>query len=217
MIKIKSFKKVALFSQNIFLNRKQNSILTYRMSYVNFFADSFVDRCSEHRKNKEWIQDKLKHSSTNFILFHIDKPFVIIDDTKKEFNLCKLNYSQVEFLLKPKKEGEEREDCIVIFLGLEYKRLIDENNNNGENLDQNSKVLASINNFKNSRSPYLTPDQYDRNDYKPWFAIDTSKYDLNHQNIENIFQNGTFLQGNFIRMLSMEHREEASLIAQVRP
>ena len=194
-----------IFSQRILSAAKQSNYF-YKMSYANFFADAFVDRCSEQRKNKEWINDKLNHSKTNFILFHIDKPFVTIDDSKKEFNLCKLNYSQIEFLLN--KNDEQRENCITIFLGLEYKRLIDENNNS-ENLDENK------NNLKNLRSPYLSPDLYDRSDYKPWFAIDTSNYDKDPQNIEKLFKNGVFLQGNFIRMLSMQHKEEASLIAQV--
>lgn len=199
MIFIKNFSKV-LFKEKFILNSlnskpNRNSVLIYRMSYVNFFADTFIDRCSEQRKNKEWIEDKLKHPFANFLLFHVDKPFVIIDDAKKEFNLNKLAYSQVEFLLNNKNEEKERESCVLIFLGLEYKRLDNTVDNNNNKDDQNSQVAASINNFKNSRSPYISPDLYDRNDYKPWFAIDTSNYDLNYQNVEKCFQNGTFLQG----------------------
>jgi hypothetical protein len=202
IIKEIQFKSIKLLNQ-YFLNKKINK--SYKMSYVNFFADTFIDRCSDQRKNKDWVNEKLKLNQTNFILFHIDKPFVIIDEEKKQFNLCKLKYQQIEFLLNNKTNVDD--NCTVLFLGLEYKRIVDENNNNNNNITSSD--------FINSKSPYLSPDSYDRESYTPWFAIETSNHDKNHQTIEKLFQNGTFLLGNFIRMMSMEFREEASLIAQV--
>lgn len=183
-----------LFKSYLFRSKQMSST-------VNFFADSFLDRCSDKRKNLDWINEQMKLNQTNFILFHVDKPLVIIDNANSLFSLYKLNYSQIEFLLNFN-SNDKFNNCIVLFLGLEYQRLIDENNNG---------------NAKKTSSPYSSPTIYDKSNYTPWFAIDASRYDEDFTNIEKLFSNGcSFLKGNFIRMLSTQNQQEASIIAQAR-
>ena len=40
---------------------------------INYFAHSFIDRCSDRRKDQKWIDEQMKSDKAVFVLFHIDK------------------------------------------------------------------------------------------------------------------------------------------------
>lgn len=166
---------------------------------VNYFAHSFIDRCSDKRKDSKWIEDHMQLDSSVFVLFHIDKPFVSVHDSKNMYSLCKFNYSSVKQLLE-KDEATNQFKCTNVFLGVEYEK-------NAQN-DQTGLSLC--------HSPYSNPNTYNKNSYKAWFAIDTSGYDLNIENVSKLFaSHGQFFEGNFLRLMAIQDMLESSIIAQV--
>ncbi|RNA19338.1 peroxisomal NADH pyrophosphatase NUDT12 [Brachionus plicatilis] len=155
---------------------------------VNYFAHSFIDRCAEKRKDSNWISQKLKEDSTIFVLFHIDKPFVYVNDSEKMFSLCKFNYSQIKPFLEAK--------CNYVFLGLEYMK--------------NSGQFQKF-------SPYSCAESYDRNNSKAWFVIETSGFDADIEKVSSLFpEQGKFFEGNFLRLMAIQDLHESSIIAQAR-
>jgi len=63
---------------------------------------------------------------------------------------------------------------------------------------------------------YCDKSLYDRQQSKAWFAIDTLKYDEKVENIAQLFEGGSFLEGNFVRITSVRDKSEASIISQAR-
>jgi len=45
---------------------------------INYFAHSFIDRCSDRRKDQKWIDEQMKSDKAVFVLFHIDKVYLYI-------------------------------------------------------------------------------------------------------------------------------------------
>jgi hypothetical protein len=164
-----------------------------RMSCVNYYADAFLDRCSEQRKDKKWITDRMTSKEATFILFHVDRPLVANTENKltdaggTSSVLYKIDYVLAENFIQ--------KNCIILFLGLEYKKLDDTANH--------------------IKSTYAMPSLYDRTSFRPWFAIDTSSFDDDPDKISMLFNNeGSFLDGNYIRLTNI-NTNEASILAQV--
>jgi len=181
-----------------------------RSNVINYFAHSFIDRCSDRRKDVEWINEQLKSSNTIFILFHVDKPFVSIDTANNMFSLTRFSYKDVKEFIEP---GEQTETCQkhsktkFIFLGLEYEKA------NTTDADDNDEA----NRAKMLYSPYSYSDTYNKNSAKAWFAIDTSNFDSNIENIQKMFtKHGQFFEGNFLRLMAIKDIQESSIIAQAR-
>ena len=166
---------------------------------INYFAHTFIDRCSDKRKDHQWISEKMKSSQSVFILFHADKPFVSLDKENNRYSLYRFGYSQVEqFLID---EIKTKSSCV--FLGLEYERVNKEANENG---------------FEKCLSPYSNPAIYNREVNKAWFALDTSVFDPEIENVSKMFPDngGKFFEGNFLRLMAINDSFESSIVAQVR-
>jgi NADH pyrophosphatase NudC (nudix superfamily) len=159
---------------------------------VNYFAHSFIDRCSDKRKSPEWIREQQHSRDSVFVLFHLDKPFVTLNDSKNMYSLYKFNYEQIKSVL-------EQKQSICIFLGVEYEKSI---NNNVDDNDQVDTI----------QSPYSNPNIYNKTSYKSWFAIDI----VNDSNCDLFKEYGTFFEGNFLRVMSIQDYSQASIIAQAR-
>lgn len=174
---------------------------------INYFGHSFIDRCSDKRKDKEWIESQLHSDQSVFILFHVDKPFVKKDELKKTFSLRKFNYDKVKHLLVNDTKAENGDTaskkCTVVFLGLEYEK--------------NSEFLETC--VSECRSPYSNPELYgDKTAHKAWFAVDTSGYDRSVENVNKAFstEDGEFFEGNLLRLMAIQDTMESSIIAQAR-
>jgi NADH pyrophosphatase NudC (nudix superfamily) len=194
---------------------------------VNYFAHSFIDRCSDKRKNKRWIDEQLRAMNTVFILFQVDKPFVIVDEQQKMFQLYKFNYEQVSFLIDVEKSQGELNDT---------KSSHSDNNNNSHNKSngqcdekpKNGKYKSTIvflgleyekntNQTLENISPYSNPDAYNKQSYRPWFAIDINSCGSEIENISQMLSKyGQFFEGNFLRMMAIQDHLESSIIAQAR-
>jgi hypothetical protein len=216
---VSAFDKSRLDLLGIYYSRKTVSISKKKLLFsddhirmtqpcVNYFAHSFIDRCSDKRKDKQFIEEQMKSDKAVYILFHVDKPFVKINDSKSKFSLCKLNYSQVNFLLEKAQTNEqesskisESSPCTCVFLGLQYEK--------------NPEFFTDE--TQSSCSPYSNPGLYNnKSTFTPWFAIDTSGYDSNLENVSKNFLNeGEFFEGNFLRMMAIQDELESSIIAQV--
>ena len=178
---------------------------------LNYYAHSFVDRCSEKRKDHAWLDQQIKSDKSVFVLFHVDRPFVKADSTNNQFSLTKLNYSQIKHLLdeeNPNPKGdEEAKKTLWLFLGLQY----DKNpkaDDSGED--------AALDEFQVLHSPYSDPDKYTHDSYRAWFAIDTSNFYPNIEDVKVKFaEHGDFFEGNFLRLMAIQDLIEASIIAQV--
>jgi hypothetical protein len=206
---------LSIYSQTASGKKKlllSNKFSRMTLPCVNYFAHSFIDRCSDKRKDKKFIGEQMKSDKAVYILFHVDKPFVKIDDSKSSFVLCKLNYSQVKFMVEEEEvsktnenEGNARDksssSCTCVFLGLQYEKNAD----------------FATDESQSSCSPYSNPGLYNNKDsFTPWFAVDTSSYDLNLENVRKLFLNeGEFFEGNFLRMMAIQDELESSIIAQV--
>lgn len=80
----------------------------------NFFSLNHLDRASEKRKDKEWLQSKIRDEASQFLLLSDLKPFVspIKDKSSKwSYRLCWLDHKQISSHLG--------EDTVVIFLGID--------------------------------------------------------------------------------------------------
>lgn len=181
-----------------------------RSNVINYFAHSFIDRCSDRRKDVEWISAQLKNDNTVFILFHVDKPFVSIDTANNMFSLTRFSYKDVKKFLEHGEQTETSKNHLknnFIFLGLEYEKL------NPSGADDNDEAESA----KMLYSPYSYSDAYNKNSAKAWFAIDTSNFDSNIENIQKMFtQHGQFFEGNFLRLMAIKDIQESSIIAQAR-
>lgn len=165
----------------------QNLYVKMSKPTVNYFAHSFIDRCADRRKDSEWINQKLTENGTVFVLFHVDKPFVYVNDSEKMYSLCKFNYSQIKSFLDAK--------CVYVFLGVEYMK--------------NSAKLETI-------SPYSCAKSYDRNNSKAWFVVETSQFDTRIEKVSSLLSDqGKFFEGNFLRLMAIQDLQESSIIAQV--
>ena len=152
------------------LNSQNNFFYKMSTPTINYFAHSFIDRASDKRKDKQWIDEQIRNENSVFVLFHIDKPFVTMNDTKNMYSLYKFNYSQIKMLFENKTESENL--CKFVFLGVEYE----------------TKASKDETNFyEKTSSPYSHPDIYDHNLFKSWFAIDASSYNTNVEQITNMF------------------------------
>jgi hypothetical protein len=179
---------------------------------TNYFAHTFIDRSSDKRKDAKWIQEQIKSDQAVFVLFHVDKPFVKINDAQKMYSLCKFSCSDVSKLLDA--------NCTHVFLGVEYENneqvngeTQNHNNNNNNNDDlNNGDCYNSV-----CISPYSNPDLYNRDKFRSWFAIDSSKFDQNIENIVKLYgsNQGEFFEGSFLRLMAIQDIQESSIIAQV--
>jgi NAD+ diphosphatase len=180
-----------------------------RSSVINYFAHSFIDRCSDRRKDIEWINSQLKNDNTIFILFHVDKPFVSVDTANNMFSLTRFKYKDVKTFLEPGEPNgtsNHQSKNNFIFLGLEYEKV------NSDSTDDDAVESAKM-----LYSPYSYSDSYNKNSAKAWFAIDTSNFDSNIEKIQKIFpQHGQFFEGNFLRLMAIKDIQESSIIAQAR-
>jgi hypothetical protein len=177
---------------------------------VNYFSNSFIDRCSDRRKNAQWIQDEMKRDKTVFIVFHVDKPFVNVNRANRSmYSLCKLTYQQVKHLLEYR-QGDDK--CNWIFLGLEYEKN-KEFENECENEDDDSGAYLT----SECHSPYSSPNMYNRGEHRSWFAIDASAFNVDIESVSKSLQleNGQFFEGNFLRLMAIQDPMESSIIAQV--
>ena len=57
--------KTKTFDENIYLEMTNPTI--------NYFAHSFIDRCSDKRKDEKWIMDQMRSEKSVFVLFYVDK------------------------------------------------------------------------------------------------------------------------------------------------
>ena len=146
-----------------------------------------------------------------FILFHVDRPFMGMDDSSNTFAMKKFTYEQVRPFLEAKTNDETKQSkvtCNWLFLGIEYEKTekgkLDSKSDGGE--------VWSI------RSPYAhIDDYYNREEFRSWFAIDTSGFDEDADKIAKLFgsESGKFYEGNFLRMMAIQDVFESSVIAQV--
>lgn len=190
---IKKYSKQLLTTQSY----ENNPFIKMTQPTINYFAHSFIDRCSDKRKDTQWINEQMKLEKSVFILFHVDKPFVSVDDSKKMFTLSKFTYEQV-------KQFVDTEDlvkkCVCVFLGVEYDKA------------GNNELTPA-----DCHSPYSNPELYNKNEFRAWFAIDTSAFDENVENVSKLFiENGKFFEGNFLRLMAIQDLKESSIIAQAR-
>lgn len=178
-------------------------------SKVNYFGNSFLDRQSDRRKDSKWLDEQMRSPKSVFILFHVDRPFMSINSEKNEFELSKFTYEQVKPFLENQKQSQQGDATNWLFLGIEYERNENATNTTTEPLDKGQ--IWSI------RSPYSNIDNYyNRDEYRSWFAIDTSSFDENTDKIGKIVgESGKFYEGNFLRMMAIHDVFESSVIAQV--
>lgn len=77
----------------------------------NYFSYNILSRCSEKRKDEDWLERKMKEESTKFIIFSELKPFVVTTPKSKwKYELVKLSYKEIHLLLNDK--------AVIVFLGL---------------------------------------------------------------------------------------------------
>jgi len=108
------------------------------------------------------------------------------------YSLYKFNYEQIKSILA-------HQETICIFLGVEYEK--------------NNETTSETNN----QSPYSNPLIYNRNNFKSWFAIDiVNESHLTSESTGSLFKDGTFFEGNFLRLMSIQDYKQASIIAQAR-
>lgn len=165
---------------------------------TNYFAHSFIDRCSDKRKNKKWINEQMKSNDSVFVLFHVDKPFVSTNNTNNMFSLFRFNYEQIKMVLNT--------DSICIFLGVEYEK----------NKEYNPEASSNTMDTFKCQSPYSNPNIYNKNSFKSWFALDLAN-EANVNQINELFkEHGQFFEGNFLRVMAIQDLLESSIIAQAR-
>lgn len=81
----------------------------------NFFSLNHLDRASEKRKDKEWLQAKISDETSQFLLLSELKPFVlpIKDKTSKwRYRLCWLDHNKISSHLTS--------DTVILFLGIDH-------------------------------------------------------------------------------------------------
>lgn len=81
----------------------------------NFFSLNHLDRASEKRKDKEWLQAKISNETSKFLLLSELKPFVlpIKDKTSKwKYRLCWLDHNKISSHLTS--------DTVILFLGIDH-------------------------------------------------------------------------------------------------
>ncbi len=121
------------------------------------------------------------------------------------YSLYKFSYSEVKQFLE-RNTTDAKPLCTSIFLGLEYEKRVD----GDEDLDSYTQCW----------SPYSNPYMYNKEKHRPWFAVDTSGFDLNIENVQKNFaenlKKGQFFEGNFLRLLAIQDLSESSIIAQAR-
>lgn len=127
------------------------------------------------------------------------------------YSLYKFSYSEIRQFVE--RTPDSKPLCTSIFLGLEYEKRVDINEDDDFNqLDSYTQCL----------SPYSSPYMYNKDKYRPWFCIDTSGFDLNIENVQKHFvekfssDRGQFFEGNFLRLLAIQDLSESSIIAQAR-
>ena len=123
------------------------------------------------------------------------------------YSLYKFNYSEVKQFLEINSESKPL--CTSIFLGLEYEKKIE------------CDDLNEMNSSTQCWSPYSNPHIYNKESYRPWFAVDTSGFDADIENVQKLFaekfaNSGQFFEGNFLRLLAIQDLAESSIIAQAR-
>jgi NAD+ diphosphatase len=113
----------------------------------------------------------------------------------------------VKEILEHGEMSEKNSKNNFIFLGLEYEKV------NSSDADDNNEAESA----KTIFSPYSYSDNYNKNSAKAWFAIDTSNFDSNIENVQKMFtQHGQFFEGNFLRLMAIKDIQESSIIAQAR-
>lgn len=173
---------------------------------INYFAHSFVDRRSDKRRDTQWVNDQFSKEDTVFILFHVDKPFIKVDSNKNMYALQRFSYSQIKQLFdQDPEEFTANKQRSTVFLGVEY-----ETNKDFEGTQDLTPYQATY-------SPYSHPEINNKEVFKSWFAIDTSVFNDNSEEIAAIFVDyGQFFEGNFLRLMAIQDSLESSIIAQAR-
>lgn len=202
---IKYFRPLRLSPSIMTTNKLTPSI----NSTVNYFGNSFLDRQSERRKDAKWLEELMRSPKSVFILFHIDRPFMNLDETKNALELSKFTYEQIRpFLENSTNNDDKAAACNLLFLGIEYEK------------SEHGKLMSETDGGEiwSIRSPYSNVDNYyNRDEYKGWFAIETSSFDENGDKVAKLLgeHSGKFFEGNFLRMMAIHDVFESSVIAQV--
>lgn len=179
-----------------------NFYIKMTQANVNYFGHSFIDRSSDKRKDTKWINEQMTNEKSVFVLFHVDKPFITLDSSKNTFTLHRFTYDQIKSLLT---KQEDKKDCNLIFLGVEYDKNPDFEEKNG------------LTPYETSFSPYSDPNIYNKSEQRSWFALDASNFNENIEDVSNMFaEYGKFFEGNFLRLMAIQDSIESSIIAQAR-
>lgn len=209
----------AIVSNKKKLNRlpKSKNKKMFHQTTINYFGHSFLDRCSDKRRDHQWIKEQIQSDKSVFVLFHNDRPFVLTSsEDKNMYSLYKFNYDEVKKFLEPIENinNNIKTKCVFIFLGVEYEKNEKELSNDDHNNNNSNKKKS---NFEICHSPYSKDSLYNKDDHKAWFAIDTSGFDENIENVTNILSldKAQFFEGNFLRLLAIQDSLQSSIIAQV--
>jgi hypothetical protein len=212
-----SSSKQTFFTYQKIKNSYSGKKMMHQSSIHNYFGHSFLDRCSDKRRNAEWISQQMCSDQSVFVLFHGDRPFVLTSsDDQNMYSLYKFNYQEVKQFLEPVKivnnSSVIETKCVFIFLGLEYEKK-DKNS-----VQNQSECPTSVSNFEVCHSPYSSESLYSKEEgHKAWFAIDTSSFDENIESVTNLLSldRAQFFEGSFLRLLAIQDSLQSSIIAQV--
>lgn len=188
----------------------------FHQTTINYFGHSFLDRCSDKRRDYEWIKEQMQSDKSVFVLFHNDRPFVLTSaEDKNMYSLYKFGYDEVKQFLEPIENVNNniKTKCVYIFLGVEYEK----NETGLSNDDHNNNSNKNKSNFEVCHSPYSKDSLYNKDDHKAWFAIDTSGFDENIESVTKLLSldRAQFFEGNFLRLLAIQDSLQSSIIAQV--
>ncbi|XP_021370899.1 peroxisomal NADH pyrophosphatase NUDT12-like isoform X2 [Mizuhopecten yessoensis] len=114
----------------------------------NYFSLNNLDRMAENRKDKDWLQSRLKKETTRFIIFSDLKPLVRLsgDATQRyKYTLVRLAYSDIEFLLKT--------NPLLVFLGVESD---ESTKDNSTVLDEAGQALFALDVTDTDESKFKT-------------------------------------------------------------
>ena len=70
-LKLKSYQERSV--SYLLKTKELDSYADMMQPTINYFAHSFIDRCSDKRKDLKWIDEQTKSDKAVFILFHVDK------------------------------------------------------------------------------------------------------------------------------------------------
>ena len=143
----------------------------------------------------------MRSDNAVFVLFHVDKPYVLIDSENNgnnadtRYSLGKFSYSEVQSFV--------HKCAHVIFLGIEYEKSIVQRI---DDCDGSSTANTC-------QSPYSSLEMYDKSkELRAWFCIETSMLDQETDLLLKSKQGGKFFEGNFLRLMAIQDIKESSII-----